>query len=221
MRAHRYEELSADAFQKIVQETSLVYFPIGSLEFHGVHLPLGMDTINAYEFCLQAAAETGGVVLPPTYWGAEGHVGWPGSLLVRQETFRMLVEDVFALLAEQGVRLVVATTGHWPARQGVAIAELARRAMERRPFCRILTLDMYTANPTDPACDHAGRKETSIMLAFRPELVHPEKLSGGDEVFRGVGRDCVQGTAAFGRDYLQASLANYVRQVRAAMVESP
>ncbi len=217
---HKFEELTADRLTEVLNETSLVYVPIGTLEFHGVHLPLGMDTIHAYEFCLRAAEQTGGVVLPPSYWGALGHEGWTGSLLIRDETFRALVRDIFELLADQGVRLVVATTGHWPARQGVTIAELAKRAMKSRPECRILALDPFTTNPDDPEADHGGMKETSLMLSIRPDLVHMEKLSAGEEVFKGVGSNCVDGTAEYGLNYFNRSLENYIRQIKEALAET-
>jgi creatinine amidohydrolase/Fe(II)-dependent formamide hydrolase-like protein len=61
MPSHKFEELAADELTEVLNQTSLVYVPIGTLEFHGVHLPLGMDTIHAYEFCLQATEQTGGV----------------------------------------------------------------------------------------------------------------------------------------------------------------
>lgn len=213
MRTCKYEELSAPEFQQAMAETSLVYFTVGSMEFHGRQLPLGMDTIHVHEFCLQAAARTGGVVLPPTYWGACGHEGWPGSLLIRERTLRALVRDVLALLADQGVKLVVVSTGHYPSRQGVTMTELAREAMKKRPETRVLALDPFTAHPENVPCDHAGKVETSLMLALRPELVHMRELEGGEEAFAGIARDAVEATPEYGSKYFNASLDNYVRIV--------
>jgi creatinine amidohydrolase len=212
MKFYRYEELSAVDLAGILKERSLVYVPVGSMEFHGPHLPLGVDTINAYEFCLRVADRTGGIVLPPTYWNANGHDGWPGSLLVRERTFRALFRDLFRLLAAQGVKLVVASTGHWPQKQGATLARLAREAMKARPKTRILALDLYTTNPDDPTCDHAGAKETSLMRTLRPDLVHMRRLV--DETsYKGIGLDAAKGTAERGRIYLNASVENCAAMV--------
>lgn len=207
MKYYKYEELSALQFAQALQEISLVYVPVGSLEFHGPHLPLGMDTIHAYEFCMQVARNTGGIVLPPSYWGAVGHDAWKGSLLISEETFRALMHDVFRLLAEQGVKLIIATTGHHPSHQGKTIAEIAQESMSKNPSTRILALDPYGTNPNDVKADHAGKKETSLMLAIRPELVHMNELHG-DDTFKGIGEDCVDGTEEFGRRYIKASVEN-------------
>jgi len=218
VRTCRFEELTARGMTEALEQTSLVYVPIGSIEFHGPHLPLGMDTIHAYEFCLRAAERTGGLVLPPTYWNANGHVGWPGSLLVSDRTFRALVKDIFRLLAEQHVKLVVATTGHWPARQGKAIDKLAKEAMKKNPDApRILVLDPFGCHPTDKDPGHAGARETSLMLALRPDLVHIETLSEHPDAFDGIGEDAGEGNAKAGREYFNASLDNYVRIVKEAL----
>jgi len=212
MRSCKYEELTARELEAALSEKSLVYFPIGSLEFHGPHLPLGMDTIHAYEFCLQAAAQTGGVVLPPTVWGALGHEGYFGSLLVSEDTRDAIVKDVFRLLSEQGVKLIVATTGHWPAKQGERIAELADEAMQERPETRILTLDPFTTNPTDKNPGHAGLNETALMMYLAPDLVHMDELKEEDD-FKGIGKDCVDATPDRGRAYFEASVASFVGSV--------
>ena len=66
---------------------------------------------------------------------------------------------------------------------------------------------------------HAGMKETSLMLALRPELVHMQRLSEVENAFDGIGEDAIDGCAAFGRDYFDASVRNCVRLVRSALDE--
>ncbi len=215
LKSYKYEELSASQFAQALEEMPLVYLPFGTLEYHGPHLPLGMDTIHAYEFCLRVAQKTGGIVLPPSYWGTIGHDGWKGSLLVSEETFRALIRDIFRLLAQQGVKLIVATTGHNPKLVGEIIAKIAQESMGKNPSTRILTLDPYGTNPEDKRADHAGKKETSLMLAIRPELVHMDELLG-DNAFKGIWEDCVDGTEDFGTKYLRASVENCTSIVREA-----
>jgi creatinine amidohydrolase len=215
--ANKFEELTAPQFTAAMSQTSLVFFPVGSLEFHGPHLPLGTDAIHAYEFCIRVAQVTGGVVLPVTYWGALGHEGWPGSLLISENTFRALVKDIFRLLAEHKVKLVIATTGHWPARQGKTLAEIAQQSMKEYPSTKILALDPYSVNPEDQTVGHGGKKETSLMLAMRADLVHMDKLVGGEDVFKGIGADCVEGNSRFGRRYFESSVKQCAALVLQAM----
>lgn len=209
--SHRWDELSATELVEVLERTSLVYVPIGTLEFHGAHLPLATDSIHAHEFCLAAAERTGGVVLPPTHWSPHGHEGWAGSLLVREETFRALLTDVFTLLCEQGVKFIVACTGHYPSKQEPAIQKIADDVAQRFPETRFLVLGPW-CHPTDPSADHGGKKETALMLALRPNLVHMERLSGQDAM-RGISATAVDGTAEFGGDHFAAEVENFVKKI--------
>jgi len=63
----RYELLHPHELEEILRRAPVAYIPLGSLEWHGRHLPLGNDAIKAYEICLRAAERTEGVVFPPLY----------------------------------------------------------------------------------------------------------------------------------------------------------
>ena len=136
--------------------------------------------------------------------------------MISEETFQVLRRDVFRPLAEQGVKLIVATTGHHPTHLGKTIARIAQEIMSKYPSVTILALDPYGTNPDDQNPDHAGKKETSLMLAIRPELVHMEELLG-DDAFKGIWEDCVDGTAEFGNSYLSASVENCTSIVQEAL----
>jgi len=215
---HRWDEMSASDLKAALELKSLVYLPIGTLEFHGVHLPLATDAIHAHEFCLAAAARTGGVVLPPSHWSPHGHEKWPGGILVREGTFRALMTDVFTRLAEQEIRWVVACAGHWPSKLEPILREIAAGVMERFPKTRILALGPW-CHPADTSVDHGGKKETALMLALRPGLVHVGRLDR-PEAFRGVGRDALEGTARFGKDFFEAEVKKFVELLEKAMQET-
>ena len=219
-RSVRYEELSASELAARLKETSIVYFPLGTVEFHGPHLPLGMDAMHIHEFYLRAAERTGGVVLPPTYWSPAGHTGWTGSLLISDETSRALVLDVLGLLAKQEVRLVVVGSGHFPTRQEPLLAKFAKELMKEYPKTRVLVLGPWTAHPTDPQADHAGKKETSLMMLLHPEFVHLERLKRPED-FKGIARNAVDGSREYGREYFQASLENFIKRVQEALAQLP
>jgi len=215
---HKWDEMSASDLKAALERKSLVYVPIGTLEFHGVHLPLATDAIHAYEFCLAAAARSGGVVLPVSHWSPHGHEKWPGSMLIREETFRALMTDVFTRLAEQEIRWVVACTGHYPEKQEAALRAIAGGVMEKFPKTRIVVLGPW-CHPADPSADHGGKKETALMLALRPRQVHMKRLQGPD-TFRGVNKNAAEATARYGRDYFDAEVKRFVELLDKTMRES-
>ncbi len=212
----KYEELRPHELEAVIREAPLVYFPVGSMEYHGLHLPFGFDTMHAYELCLHAAQQTGGVVLPPTYWGTEGHVDWPGSVLVSNGTFAGIVSDVLARLDRLGFRLIVICTGHYPDVQGALIAAVinAYTATHREPT--IILLDPFNTHPTDPRGEHAGIVETSAMLHLRPDLVDMDKLEQPGAL-DGISKDCVDATVEYGQRRFSEVLNEIVKTVNGHM----
>jgi creatinine amidohydrolase len=211
------ETMTTIEFSRAIAKTPLVYLPIGAFEFHGDHLPLGTDALHIHKYCLIAAEKTGGVVLPPTYWNSNGHVNYPGTVMIRESTFELLIEDIFTSLARQSVKLVVASTGHYPLKQGAQIARIAKRCMQTEQNCSFLVLDPYTSNPDDRHSDHGGKIETSIMLHLHPELVEMDALNSHG-VFRGVPKPNAQeGTSELGKRLFTRSIENYVSTVKSAL----
>lgn len=215
MQKIRYEEMHPDELAAAREEVPLVYVPIGSIEYHGFHLPFGFDAVHAHELCLQAAEQTGGVVLPPTFWGTQGHVGFPGSLLLSEKTIAALMGDVFVQLTEQGYQLIVVCTGHYPQVQGVLIKGVADAYIAQNPQVRIMVLDPFYLHPTDPQSEHAGIVETSVMLYLRPDLVDMEQLKRPGAL-DAISPDCVGATAEYGETRFQTIVNELVQTVNRA-----
>ena len=68
----RYEELRPDELAELVQRTPVAFWPVGLIEHHGWHLPVGYDGLKAEQLCRRIATRTGGVILPVMWWGAGG-----------------------------------------------------------------------------------------------------------------------------------------------------
>ena len=60
-----YDQILPAEFDARVHEMPVVYQPIGCMEWHGKHLPLGLDGLKAHEICRIAAERAGGIVMPP------------------------------------------------------------------------------------------------------------------------------------------------------------
>jgi creatinine amidohydrolase len=66
-----YEELTPAEFSERLAACPVAYLPLGTLEWHSFHLPLGSDAIQSREFFRRLAGEAGGIVLPPLFMGPD------------------------------------------------------------------------------------------------------------------------------------------------------
>lgn len=150
----------------------LLAVPLGSIEQHGPHLPLDTDSRLAEWLATGlAAGRDDTVVAPVVAVGSSGeHAGFPGTLSIGQEALElMLVELVRSLGAEFAGTVFVC--GHGGNRDPLLRAAARLREERRR------VLPWMAHYPGDL---HAGRSETSIMLALAPDLVHPGAAEKGD-----------------------------------------
>ena len=142
----------------------LLAVPIGSLEQHGPHLPLDTDTRIAVELAARLACRRPDVVVaPPLAYGASGeHAAFPGTLLINHSALaEMLVELVRS--ARSSFAGVILICGHGGNAEALATASTRCRAEGDA------VLAWFAAPPGGDA--HAGRTETSLMLAIDPAVV--------------------------------------------------
>src|SRR5690625_2427183 len=66
-----YSELIPDEFRKRIHDAPIAYLPLGTLEWHGEHMPLGSDGIQSQDFFEKLAKEVGGIVLPMLFLGPD------------------------------------------------------------------------------------------------------------------------------------------------------
>ena len=153
---------------------SLAIVPWGALEWHGAHLPLGLDGIVAGAFAVRLVEQEGGTLLP-TMWAAMTTLPHGASLQVSTGTFAALAEETARGLFGAGFARVAFVSGHYAQGQMTVLYELgARLAAEGLP--------LYAATPLEPLgdpdlLDHAGWAEASQLLALRPELARLDRLS--------------------------------------------
>ena len=72
----KYEEMKPRELNGMLRECPVAYLVWGSHEWHGVHNPVGLDTLKAYHLALALCQVTGGVVLPPVYCGYQTMKPW-------------------------------------------------------------------------------------------------------------------------------------------------
>ena len=159
--------------------------PVGAVEPHGPHAPLGTDGLISDGMCARAAAAATGirvVIAPPIAYGVTRcGQGFPGAVHVEEETLHALVRDVGRSLAAQGLDRLVIVNNHFEPEQ-VATLERAAETLRGEGVHALhlrLTRRAHVERLTDEfrsgSC-HAGRYETSLVLADTPELVDGERM---------------------------------------------
>jgi mycofactocin precursor peptide peptidase len=154
----------------------IVVVPVGSTEQHGPHLPLGTDTLVASALAARLAGslEQAGVdtvVTAALPFGSAGeHEGFAGTLSIGQAAIELVLVEL--VRSAQWAAGVVLVNGHGGNAGPVRRAE----ARLRGEGCAVLA--WFPAVPGGDA--HAGRIETSIVLALDPSLVHADRAEPGD-----------------------------------------
>lgn len=149
--------------------------PFGALEWHGPHLPLGLDGILAEAFVHRLAAQTGGVILPTT-WLSATTLPHKDSLQVPAAAFAASVEGLVEGLFISGARSIALVTGHYAQAQQWILYECAVAAMTRNPDLRVFASTPLEVLEEPALLDHAGRWEAAQLLAVRPDLVDVSHL---------------------------------------------
>lgn len=172
---HRYAELSPDDLTELLSQGAPVIVPWGALEWHGAHLPLGLDGIVAEAFAARLAERVGGVLLP-AIWLPITTLPHRLSLQVETSTFRAILQDLLSGLHDAGATRIAIVTGHYAQGHLSECYESALGAMEDMPGLRV-----WAATPLEPLLDdrlldHAGRVEAAQLLSLRPDLVWLDRL---------------------------------------------
>ena len=251
-------------FEAEAKSGAVILWAIGSIEEHGPHLPLATDTyVPSNELArVQRTLSAEGVrsiILPPYYWGVNHVTGaFPGSIHIRPETMSALLQDVFQSVGKSGFRDVFLITGHYDAAHNRAIADAVRKArLTEGPNVTFVVpsalgtrigltrgepgfafADLPAADPNAPPDLHAGKTETSMMLAGAPATVRtgaiaslpPTRLDAaelarwrqGQEHARALTPDGylgapAQASAALGETVLAQEAAAYARAITEAL----
>jgi creatinine amidohydrolase len=160
-----------------VPDEAVHLLPLGATEPHGPHAPLSTDTVISVGICERAAERLAGeiavLVLPAMPYGVTRYgSAFPGTVSIGEETFRSLVTEI-----AESVGTLVLVNSHFEPEQvetlrstGLPLLDLTRRRNAER-----LTEEFRSGS-----C-HAGRYETSLVLADRPELVHADRMEALEE----------------------------------------
>lgn len=176
------EELTRDEARQIAPKT-LVVLPVGAVEQHGPHLPVGTDFFTIEHLARAAAAEAASsvpVLVAPTlpFGSSHHHLPFGGTLSLSTETYYRVVFELCESLIVGGFRRIFVLNGHGGNNE---LIQLAIRDLALKHPCRLAAASYWSvawdalveagAHKKGNLPGHAGRFETSQILALRPELV--------------------------------------------------
>ena len=198
MSTHEYIYLKPQEFQKELHRCPVAYLPLGTLEWHGKHLPLGADGIQSHYLFEQIAQRVGGIICPMLFLGPDQRsivdgreyygmdngnydpdpMQWyppqkfAGSAYwIEESGFQILLDAVVKQLARAGFRMIVAH-GHGPS---------THFFQDRAEFYRLhhgvkCISCWQLEGDLSFQSDHGAMNETSILMAIHRELVSMDRL---------------------------------------------
>jgi creatinine amidohydrolase len=160
-------------------ENPLVFIPLGTIEWHSEHLPVGLDALTAQGLCLRAADRIGGLVYPALHYGTGGgHGAYPWTVMLKTtDELEAALRFTLQRLNDFGVMKVLLFSGHFPDEQLTMIDRLAAEWNRPDASMRVAASAVNRIPGLDFAADHAGLFETTLLYGLHPELVHEERLA--------------------------------------------
>ena len=176
----QYELMLGREATEAIRSFPVGYLPVGCLERHGDHLPMGLDVIKAHKVCGAVAKAIGGIVFPPHYYAGihkmsdkqiAKYTGEWGNIYTDRTAKDNLV-DIINQIAITGIKVLVLYSGHYPQCQAEMLQEIGENfaghaSLTVVPFYESMIMEG----------DHAGISETSFMLYLDKDLVDMTRIS--------------------------------------------
>jgi creatinine amidohydrolase len=208
-----YAELRPDALERLRAAAPVAYLPWGGLDWHGPHLPLGLDGFVAEEIATRAVKRTGGALLPVTSWPASS-VPHHASVGLTSTTLRAVLDDLFASLARSGWRVVVLVNGHYGPAHDLVTMAAAQDAITRHGILALAIPPLALVD--EEMLDHGGLWESSVLMATRPDLIDLDALGSGPLSLASsgvIGRDPRTASTSLGVSALNLALERLTNAV--------
>ena len=187
MAETEWRKLRADQLRDLAKRDAIVILPVASLEQHGPHLPVEVDSMLGETVAARTAAKIAArgqavVVLPVLWTGlSEHHMSFGGTITLDNAAFAALVEGVVRSVLRHDFRKIVLLNAHGgnenalrsitddlTPKLGVPIVQLTYWYAAAVAIAKILE--------TQGGLSHACEAETSMMMAVRPELVAEDRI---------------------------------------------
>ncbi|MBU1164216.1 creatininase family protein [Patescibacteria group bacterium] len=212
-------------YNKFIKK-GIAFIPLGTLEWHGKHLPIETDFLVAQRICEILSKKISGYVLPPIYLatdrerkkgkrkliGMDYYLGKKlmGSLyFLKPELLYSTLKSLTHNLSQQGFKKIYIITGHWGSQQVKVLEKLAKNR-------NIVFVNVGDAMSIDAG--HADEYETSLLWACNPEEITRSKkvkLSAQDDIVKFYGYDPREkASLKLGKKLLNEIIQNIIKKIK-------
>jgi creatinine amidohydrolase len=188
-----WKELTAEDLRAKAAADAIVVLPVASMEQHGPHLPVGVDTILCEGVCkagAEKAAADVSVVVAPTLWCgmAEHHMAFGGTFTFDIPTYRAVLLAFLRSIERHGFKRVFIVNGHGGniAALNAFLPDFARETSLKircTTYFELAASDLAPVLEDQKKVHHACEVETSLMMVLAPDTVKHDRLP---EAFGGV-----------------------------------
>ncbi len=150
--------------------------PVGALEQHGPHLPLGTNVLIARRFAADLSREFAILRAPTVHYGVNVRTdrAFAGTASLTPKTLHRALNELLAAWESHGVREFIVLTAHRHEPHMDALATLITRRARVRVL-QVWDVDVSDLLTAQDAVLHAGEAETSLMLHLYPELMRMDR----------------------------------------------
>jgi creatinine amidohydrolase len=195
----RYERLRPAQIVELREACPVAYLPIGTIEWHGEHNPVGLDTLKIHALLIRCAQRVGGLVFPPLYYGEnrEQHLmeanagdreqiaaqmGLASSnfdaghmyedAATQNTNYHRLLLHILSEIKSLGFRVAVIGAGHYPLLDHARAAAAIYHQAQTSPKMIAWAMTGYelVRGQFSPCGDHAGKWETSLLMHLDPGM---------------------------------------------------
>lgn len=193
-------ELTQPEIAAQLKANPLVILPAGSVEQHGPHLPAGTDTFAANVIAAAVAERMDGLVLPATPFGVTPmHMPFEATITFSPDTYMRVVNETCVSTAEHGARRLLILNWH---EGNIPSLAIAAETLHREHGMSVVTVQAcYVAEElygrTCNGLTHGGEIEALAVLAYRPELVHLDRIDYSSDHDHGHRMDKLRRTRSY------------------------
>lgn len=177
------ENMTVKEVREYLQRKQSIIIPIGVTEQHGYHLPLSTDALIAKHLA-KMIGERAGTLVAPTFLQSFSGGSLPGTINISPAVMSLAISDMLVSLASQGFRNFYLFLCHGGSENARALKDAISVLLRSNPaFANVMIVLSgcwdFGNGVTDAMSGgdwHAGWFETSLVMAFEPELVQMDQL---------------------------------------------